>query len=243
MRFTTALYRLWVLSKREFLSTLFSPIAFIIAAVFLGIFGYVFYTSLRSSEDASMRYVFGTMQMVLIFVIPIITMRSFAEEKKSGTLEMMLTSPITEFQLVMAKFIGCFGFYVFLLAPTGLYMYFLMRWGATPNMNELAMGYLGMLLLGAVYTTFGMLCSSLVRDQIIAAFVACILLLSLNMIGMAAAFVDNNWVNVLYFLTIGNHLGGFFRGILDTRSLGYFLTLLITFFFFTVKVVEAKKWQ
>ncbi|MFC1588316.1 ABC transporter permease [Planctomycetota bacterium] len=236
-------YNIFILSKREFFSTLFAPTAFIIVAVFLGVFGYLFHSVLRQTEQASLRYVFGTMSMVLVFVIPIITMRSFAEERKTSTLESVLTCPVAEFQLVSAKFIGCMSFYIFLLAPTAIYIYQLMRWGAQPNMPELLMGYGGMILLGAVYTSFGILCSSLVRDQVIAAFIACILLLSLNMIGMSAQTVKNEWVNVLYFMTLGTHLQIFFRGILDLRGVVYFLSMITAFFYFTVKIVEARKWR
>ena len=237
------LYKIWVLSRREFFVTLYSPIAFIIAAVFLGIFGFIFYSVVRNTERASMREVFETMSMVLIFVIPIITMRSFAEEKKSGTLEMVLTAPVTEFELVSAKFIGCMSFYLFLLAPTTLYLYRLIRWGASPDMEEIKTGYVGMVLLGAVYTSFGILCSSLVRDQIVAAFVSCIILLGFNLVGIAGQYVKNEWVTVVYFLTLGTHMNDFYRGIITLRGLTYFLSLILTFYFLTIKVVEAKKWQ
>ncbi|HUU31695.1 MAG TPA: ABC transporter permease, partial [Phycisphaerae bacterium] len=171
--------KVWLLTRRELSAYFVSPIAYVAMALFLLL---VFFVSLlwfgifRPGQPAQMHYVFSVMTFVLILVVPALTMRSVAEERSSGTIETLLTAPITDFQVVIAKFLGCWLFYLAMLAPTALYVVVLAAFG-NPDYGPILGGYLGLVLLGAMYVAIGILASSLTKTQVIAFVVALFTLL------------------------------------------------------------------
>ena len=177
----------WAVYRRELYSLFTSWIAYIVLALFLVIFGYFFYSILYSfieygfrmnqfgggatlniNQDM-IRWLFDNTAIIVLFMIPGLTMRALAEEKRSGTMELLLTSPMTDFQLVLGKFLAAFTLYAVMLSLTFIHMGVLFYYGE-PEWSPLLAGYLGMLLMGGAFVSFGILFSSFTRNQIVAVF-------------------------------------------------------------------------
>jgi ABC-2 type transport system permease protein len=168
------------LTRRELQATFFSPIAYVVGAGFLLLSGYFFLRDvLVPGNEASMRPLFDNMARLLVFAIPLLTMRSLSDELSSGTLETLMTAPVTDAQVILGKFIGIMLFYVALLATTLLDAILLLHYAEMP-WQAVAMGYLGLLLLGGAFTAVGLFASTLTRYQILAALIGAGLLSALT---------------------------------------------------------------
>jgi ABC-2 type transport system permease protein len=178
----------WALARREVQSYFSSPVAYVVLALFIFLFGYFFSDYLFVFLERSMgrggfggpseslnlnqdliRFVYLSASVVLLFLVPMLTMRAFAEEIRSGTIELLLTSPLTDFQIVLGKFLGALFLYAAMLLLTSLHMAILFFFG-DPEWKPILVGYLGMLLLGSAFISFGLVFSSLTRNQIVAGF-------------------------------------------------------------------------
>jgi len=186
--------------------------------------------------------------LVLFAVIPAITMRLFAEEKRSGTIEMLMTAPVTDLQVVLGKYFAAFAFYVVMWLPTLSYVIVVWKFGS-PDMMKIAAGYLGMMLVGAMFLSFGVLASSVTRNQIIAyvlGMLMCVVVLFMNI------FLDNlpgmhefpAIKPIVEYIDLLEHMShGFSKGIVDTRNVVYYLSLTFLSLFVTVQVAESRKWK
>lgn len=234
----------WALTQRELQATFFSPIAYIVAAVFLVATGYLFmgYT-LRPGEEASVRVLLQNMAWMLIFAVPLLTMRSLSEEYATGTIETLMTAPVTDVEVVMGKFVGALVFFAALLLATLVYV-LLLSWYGAADMSVVAWGYIGMLLLGALYVSVGIFASALTRYQLLAALVGA------GLLGVFTLFVDalaeiqgGAWRTVLGYINILYRFEDFTKGMFDTRGLVFFLSSTAFFLFLTVKVLESRRWR
>jgi ABC-2 type transport system permease protein len=189
-----------------------------------------------------MRPLFSNMSVVLLFFIPMITMRLFAEEKRAGTMELLLTYPVRDGEVLAGKFLSALGLYAVLLVLTLLYpalvAYFTrVEWG------PILTGYLGLLLVGATFLAVGLLISSLTENQIVAGFVTFGVLLAFWVIGWGADFAGGNMRTILQYLSITEHMDAFSRGLIDTKDLVYYGTAIALALFMTLRSLESKRWR
>jgi|YNPBryunderm2012_1023409.scaffolds.fasta_scaffold08591_3 ABC-2 type transport system permease protein len=237
---------------RELVAYFSSPLAWVVLTAFLFFNGYVFWlitaylNDPRTQAMTPLKLFFGGtifFWLFLLFVVPVITMRLLAEERRSGTLEVLLTAPVSEGQVVMGKFLAAFIFYLFLWLPTVVYVVILKQYAAI-DLYKVASGYLGIALLGVLFAAVGLFTSAFTRNQIVAAIFAFAVLVVLFSVGLMEQLTTNPALKgVLGYMNLWDHMDDFARGLVDTRRIVYQLSLAGLFLFLTVKVVEAWKWR
>jgi ABC-2 type transport system permease protein len=247
--------------KKEMRSYFASPIAYAVFTIFLAISGYFFYTILTYfslvSMQASMNPAFATglnitegilrplftdMSIVLLFIMPLLTMRLFAEERRQGTLELLLSYPLRDGEVLLGKFLAATALYTLLLLTTLPYPLLVAFWGELEP-YPLLTGYLGLLLLGMAFLSLGVLFSSLTENQIVAAAFAFGALLLFWIIGWAATIAEGDWGLLFRHLSIIQHFTSFARGVLETKDMAYYLGMTSLFLFATLKSLEVRRWK
>ena len=185
---------------------------------------------------------FLNVSVILLFTLPLITMRTYAEEKRSGTIELLLTSPLTDFEIVLGKFLGGLVLYAAMLAITGIHLGFLFAFG-NPEWRPVATAYLGLLLMGGCFLSLGLFISSLTKNQIIGGMVTFAVFLFFWVINWIAAFTGPTMQSVLNYLSITEHLNDFTRGVVDTKHLVYYISFIGFALFLTVRAVDSERWR
>jgi ABC-2 type transport system permease protein len=185
---------------------------------------------------------FLNVSVILLFTLPLITMRTYAEEKRSGTIELLLTSPLTDLQIVIGKFLGGMVLYLAMLAVTLVHVGFLFAYG-NPEWRPVATGYLGLVLMGGCFLSLGLFISSLTRNQIVAGMVTFAVFLMFWVVNWIATFMDPTPQAVLNYLSITEHLNDFARGVLDTKHLVYYSSFIAFSLFLTVRAVDSERWR
>jgi ABC-2 type transport system permease protein len=180
--------------------------------------------------------------IILLFVTPSITMRTYSEEKRSGTIELLLTSPLTDLQIILGKFIGAMGLYLAMLSVTLIHMSLLFVYG-NPEWRPIATGYLGLVLLGGSFISIGLLISSLTRNQIVAGIATFAALLGFWVISWMGSFSSATVAAVMSYLSIIDHLDDFSKGVIDTTHLIYYLSFITFGLFLTAKSVDSERWR
>lgn len=246
------------IAQKEMRSYFSSPIGYVIIGLFALLFGWFFYAYLgffvRSSEQMMMggqtpnvnqqmiRGVLLNSAVIILFVMPMITMRTYSEEKRSGTIELLLTSPVSDLEIILGKFFGAMGLYAGMLGVTLLYMAILF-WFGNPEWKPIAAGYLGLLLMGGCFISVGLLVSSLTKNQIVAGvatFAVFLFLWVINWIGETAGPTARE---VVSYLSITEHFDDFARGVIDTKHLVYYLSFITFGLFLTAKSVDSERWR
>ena len=230
------------LTKRELSSYFFSPIAYIVMTAFLVIEGYFFAFILNRSQEAVLRYGMGNTPIILLFAIPIITMRLLAEETKSGTIETLMTAPVTDMEVVLGKFLASVCFVVVMLVPTLFYV-LLLEWVGEPDYGPIVSLYAGLVLLGGTYVAIGLLASAFTRNQIVAAIVSFIGLLLFWVIGWAGGEGGTALAKFFQYVAIMPHFESFGKGMIDFKDVVYYLSAIVFCLFLTMRVVESRKWR
>ena len=233
---------------KELRSYFGSPTAYVIAAIFVGLTGFSFALSVEGRfPEATIRgFLFGPTGafFLVILIAPAITMRLFAEEQKLGTMELLLTAPVRDLEIVLGKFLSAF---TILVGMFGLTLYFplLLVWFGDPDILPIVTAYGGLVLLGAACAAVGLLGSSLTSNQIVAAVFSLALLLVLWLASFAATLgaPDTAWVEFVRFLSLNDHLRDLTFGVVDTRDIVYFASLTAFFLFITVRIVEMRRWR
>jgi ABC-2 type transport system permease protein len=182
------------------------------------------------------------MTVVFLFLLPLITMRTYAEEKRSGTIELLLTSPVTDFQIVLGKFLGAMALYCAMLAITLIHFGLLFIYGS-PEWRPLASAFLGLLLFGGCFISLGLFISSLTRNQIVAGaatFGVFLLLWVIDWIGQSAG---PRAEAILTYLSMTEHLDDFVKGVIDTKHLVYYLSFIAFGLFLTQRSVDSERWR
>ena len=238
-----------------------SPIAYIVIGFSAILYGWFFINLLYYFDRMSMQAgagfggpqsvnvneslispLFLNVSVILLFTLPMITMRSYSEEKRSGTIELLLTSPLTDLQIVMGKFLGALGLYGAMLAVTLVHMAFLFAFG-NPEWRPVATGYLGLLLMGGCFLSLGLFISSLTKNQIVAGMITFAVFLLFWVINWIASFTGPTMQNVLNYLSITEHLNDFARGVVDTKHLVYYVSFIAFSLFLTVRAVDSERWR
>ncbi len=227
------------LTWREISSYFLSPVAYIVLTVFLLFSGFFFYVTMI---EASMRGIMSIISFIALLTVPMITMRLLAEETRSGTVEMLLTAPVTDFQVILSKFLGAMAFYCSMLLPTGIYVIILAKLGDL-DPGPVFTGYLGLLLLGGVFMSAGIFTSTLTSNQIVAAITALIGLLMLWILGAIPGDTPGVPADFLRYVGIIGHLASFAKGVIDTRDVVYYVTVTGFFLFISIRVLESRKWR
>ncbi len=239
--------------RRELVAYFSSPLAYIVLTAFLLMQGYIFYVIVSFLNNPStqamtpLRLFFGGtvfFWLFLLFTVPVITMRLIAEERRSGTIEVLLTSPVSEGQVIAAKFIAALIFYVVLWLPTFLYVVVLARHSEI-DLMPVAAGYIGVLLVGFLFLAVGTFTSTLTDNQLIAAIIAFALLIVLFSIGLVEQLLVSSSVlrDAFGYMNLWTHMDDYAKGIVDTRHVVYALSVGILFLFLATKSLEVKKWR
>ncbi|MEW6088550.1 MAG: ABC transporter permease subunit [bacterium] len=229
--------------QKEIKTFFVSPVAYIITCIFLVIAGYLFSVILFYTQEANLRVLFANLRFVLLLLSPILTMRLFAEEKKLGTDELLFTSPLTNYEIILGKYFATVTLYFIMLVFTIEFPIFLKLYGK-PDMGPIYTGYLGLFLFGSAFISLGIFTSSLTENQIVAAIISFGLLLFLWLVSWATAFVPVEWLkDILNSLSITEHFKNFEKGIIDVGDVFYYLSFCFIFIFLTNQVTEAERWK
>jgi ABC-2 type transport system permease protein len=180
--------------------------------------------------------------VILLFTLPLVTMRTYAEEKRSGTIELLLTAPLTDLQIVLGKFAGGMLLYLSMLAVTLIHIAILFAFG-NPEWKPIATGYLGLILMGGCFLSLGLFISSLTRNQIIAGMATFAVFLLFWIVNWMSTFSGPTMQDVLNYLSITDHMNDFTRGVLDTKHLVYYFSFIAFSLFLTVRSVDSERWR
>lgn len=216
-----------------------SPIAYAIMAVFLLLMGYTFTATLFLSKIATLVRDFFQAAMLLLLVVPVITMRLLAEERRAGTLELLLTLPVREIEVVLAKFLASMAVIVAMLAPTLAYPITLQIFGE-PDWGPVYSGYLGLILLGGALTSLGLLVSALTANQVVAATVSLGLFLLLWMLDSLGSLLPDPYDAVVVNLSLLAHFTPFATGALYLSDFGFFTTLILLDLLLSVRALARR---
>ncbi len=227
--------------RRELRSYFNSPVAYVVIVVFLAIVGWFFTSNLFLMNVASMRVVFELVPLVFLFFVPAVTMRLLAEEKKSGTLELLTTKPVTDAEIVVAKFLAAWVLLAAALVPTLLYLITMMFLGSI-EIGPVIAGYIGLLLMGGAYIAIGIFASSLTENQIIAFIVSFLIVLALFLMDKVLMYVPAGLASTMEFLAVDYHFSNIARGVIDSRDIIYFASLLGFSLLLATVSLERRKW-
>jgi len=247
------------IAEKELKSYFASPIAYVIIGFFALVFGWFYVVSIdffmRASLQMGMpgqgqvninsmaiRPLLANVSVVALFVLPLITMRTYAEEKRSGTIELLLTSPLTDFQIIMGKFLGAVGLYALMMAVTLIHIAILFIYG-NPEWKPIATAYLGLLLMGGCFISVGLLISSFTSNQIVAGMATFGVFLLLWVVNWIGSFSGPTVDKITQYLSIIDHFDDFAKGIIDTSHLIYYISFISFGLFLTAKSVDSERWR
>jgi ABC-2 type transport system permease protein len=231
-----------VFCRKELRTFFDSPIAYIVITIFLLISGWFFFNDLFLVNQASMRNLFGIVPFIFMFFVPAITMRLISEEKRSGTIEVLVTLPVKDYEIILGKFLAGLILICAAMALTLVYALVLSGLGNLDFGSVLA-GYIGLVLLGAAYLSIGMFTSSMTQNQIVAFITSFVIIFALYMLDKVLIFVPGFLASVFEYLSVGYHFSNIARGVIDSRDVIYYLCLIFFFLFLAVRTLESRKWR
>ncbi len=248
------------IAQKELKAYFASPIAYIVIGLWALLYGY-FYSSLlgyfvRQSIQGSqfggpqalnineqmLRLLFQNVTILVLFLMPMITMRTYAEEKRSGTIELLLTSPVTDLQIILGKFVGALGLYGAMLAVTIVHILILFIYG-NPEWKPIATAYLGLLLFGGCFISAGLFISSLTKNQIVAGTASFAVFLLLWILDWMGSFTGPTVSALLSYLSIVGHFDDFSKGVIDTTHVIYYVSFITFGLFLTARSVDSERWR
>ena len=254
---------MFILTK-EIRSYFNSPVAFVVATIFAVLTGYQFYVIFAKFSQLSfevqtnpamasqygalnvtemvIRPFFNVVAVVMLIMLPMLTMRAFAEEWKAGTMELLLTFPVRDEEAIMGKFAGCMAIFLLMLLLS-LPSVALVGYFGNPEWEVVITGYMGLFLMGGAFVSMGLFMSSITENQVIAAALSFAALLILYMVGYTAGLVGETTGKVLEYLSIMFHFQKFAKGVLDTSDIIYYLIFTALFLFLSMRSLESKRWR
>ena len=252
-----------IIARRDLGSFFSSPVFYILTAIFLILHGYIFFNilnffSYQSFQSAQMGGQMGgfnlnlnetviepslhNMGVILLLMIPVITMRSFAEERKSKSFPLLLSSPIHLQEIILGKFLACLTVVGVMISLTSYCIAFLYMVGQ-PESGPIIIGYIGILLMSGCYVAIGIFASSLTDNQIVSASIAFGFTLFMWVIGWGAQAAGSHLGDLLNYLSLVDHLEKFFKGIVDTRDVTYYLSFTVFLLFLTHRILDSRRWK
>ena len=240
----------WATYTRELRAYFFAPLAYIVMFFFLLVTGVIFVNLIGNlvdprvmAPDPALSYFFRSSWLMLILLAPVLTMRLISEELRSGSIEILMTAPITEAQVVAGKYLAAFTFYACLWLPTLAYALLIARQSEV-DWGPVAAGYVGILGIGALLLSVGTFASSTTRSQLVAAMVGVALVFLLFLLGIFEGQINNEGLKqAVSYVNLWDHIDEFARGIVDTRRLAYYGTGVLFFLFLATRALEDKKWR
>jgi len=251
---------IWIICRKELRSYFASPIGYAVIALFTFIFGLVFYVALRdyvqytfraqmmgggptmNVNEQIIRPILGFAGTVTLFLIPMITMRLFAEEKRNGTIELLLTSPVEDLGIVLGKWLGALLLYACALGTSLVSIGLLFAWGK-PDWKPMAVAYLGLMLQGASLLALGAFFSLLTSNQIIAGGITFFASLTLYMLSWFTAFEDSRVSKVLNYVSIITHMENFSKGIIELKDVVFYVSFIFFALFLILRQMESLRWR
>jgi len=235
---------IYILFKKELMSYFNSPIAYIFIAVFLIVSNWLFFNSFFLIGQASMRNYFSLLPWIFLFLSPAITMRLWSEEKKSGTIEFLLTLPVTDWQIVLAKFFSALIF-MFTALLLSLSLPITMALLGDIDSGPIIGGYLGALFLGGAYLAIGLFISSLTKNQIIAFILSLVACFAAFIVGadFILAGAPQFAAVVMKFLGLGSHFYNIAKGVIDSKDIIYYCSFIFIFLWLNVRIIESRGWK
>lgn len=230
-------------AERELRSYFVSPVAYVVTAFFLLVAGYLFSLILLQSNEATLRYLQSNLSVIWLFVTPFLTMRLLAEEQRTGTIELLLTNPIREFEVVLGKYLGALGFLVFMLVFTLYYPILIVLLQGKPDFGPMAAGYLGILLQAGAFLAVGLFASSLTENQMISAILSFAILLVMWLADGVAGNLGAPVRDIFRYLSITQHFQDFPRGVIDTTHIVYFVSVVAACLLLTVLSLQTRRWR
>lgn len=251
---------IWIICEKELRSYFVSPIAYLLLTIYAFIFGYFFWNMLgyfvlmgiqsqmqgqsfpMNVNEQVIRPLLSNVSVIGLFLIPIITMRLFAEEKRTGTIELLTTSPITDLEIIIGKWLAALLMYCSMLAFTALNLIFVFRYG-NPDWKPVAIGYLGLILQAGGLLAIGTFISTTTKNQIIAAAVTFAVCLILWVLDWSVGFETATWAQVLAYFSITRHFESFSKGLLDSKDALFYLSTIVFGLFLTARSMESLRWR
>ncbi len=237
------------IARREFRSYFDSPLAYVVICLSflaLGLMFFMYRGGFWQADKASLQAMFEYAPLGLsALVVPVVTMRLLAEERRSGTLEMLITLPVRDSDVILGKYLGALGLVLVLVISTAIYPLAMFRfpWHLGPlDMGPIMSGYLGLVLFAACATAIGLLVSAMTDSQSIAFFVTFFILVALWLMGYAADGVKGLLGTVLTYVSFQKHFAGFARGLIDTRDVVFFLSVTVVALAIAFRALERRKW-
>jgi len=233
----------WAIFRKELRVYFVSPLATVFLATFLFLAGLFFYMGVAMSGEASLRIMMGNLSIALMFLLPMLTMRHFAEEERNGTLELMMTAPVPLWALLFGKWAASFALCVLLLIGTLLFPAILAYYG-DPDWGVVATSYMGLTLCCMAFVSAGLFASSLTDEPVAAGILGVLVLLPFWLAGTMAEMVEADWLReLLRALSMMTHVDGFSKGVIDSADIVWFLLVTIGFLFLTWRSVESRRWR
>jgi ABC-2 type transport system permease protein len=251
---------IWTISRKDFRAYFTSPIAYIVIAGFLGIMGWMFFFTLThfsmqnmqyqqfgggkgiSITDGIIRPLYGNMNVIFLFMVPFITMRLFAEEKKLHTIELLMTAPVTLTEIILGKFFSSFLLVLVMLSLTLVYPIILFCTG-NPELGPIVTSYIGTLLLASCYLSIGILFSSVTENQIVAGALTFAAGLFLWLVSWATQSAGPVWGEFLTYISLISHYNNFGQGLLNTSDVFFYLSFIGVGLFLTHRVLDSFRWR
>ena len=239
----TTLHNIRVIARREFISYFATPLGYIVIGMFLLLVGFLMFFAFGffTSNRASLQPMFTSISWLLPLISPAIAMRTFAEESRTGTLEMLITQPVKDWEVILGKYLGALGLLGVLIVSTFSYPVFISRMGDL-DWGPVAGGYLGLLLGGAAYISFGVMVSSFTKDQITAFFVSFIVGAVFFLMNKALIFFGGA-ASVIEYLCPDYHFASIARGVIDARNIIYFCSVIFICLLATARSLESRRWS
>ncbi len=237
------MHNIMTIYKKELRSFFTSPMAYIFLVVFSLVNGYFFTNTFFLYNQSDMRALFGIVPLVYLFFIPAVSMGLISREKSLGTIEIISTLPVRERDIVLGKYLACFTLILVALLTTAVHYITLYNVGTTVDHGAVFTGYLGLALLGGVYTSVGIFASSLTENQVIAFIVGIAIVLAFFLMDKLLFFVPASMAGIIQYLSTEFHLSNISRGVIDTRNLIYFGSVIGFFLSMTTRVLESRKWS
>ncbi|HYQ87015.1 MAG TPA: ABC transporter permease [Bacteroidota bacterium] len=227
--------------QKELRSFFNSPVAYIVIVVYLVILGWFFTSNLFINNLATLRTVFEMTPFLLLFFAPAMTMRLISEEKKAGTLELLITKPIQESEIIVGKFLAAWTLYFFTLLPTLCYTISVGLLGSL-DIGSVLGGYLGLLLVGGVFIAISVFGSSVTENQVVAFIVSLFIVFVLFMLDKVLFYLPSSVANVLEYISIDYHFSNIARGVIDSRDLIYYASAVGFSLYLATAVLQKRRW-
>jgi len=234
---------IYTIFKKEFYGYFTSPMAYIFLVVFSIVNGYFFSNTFFLIGQSDLRSLFNIIPMVYLFFIPAITMSLIAKEKNVGTMEVLCTLPIKDYELIIGKFLSSISLILVGLIFTSIHLITLIKFGTNIDYGAIFTGYLGLFFVGSLYASIGTFASSLFDNQVVSFIVAVFIVMIFFLFDKLLIFVPSFLAGFIQYLSVGFHASSISRGVIDSRNIIYFISVIGFFLFMTIQILNSRKWK